>query len=99
LGFWFDEHLDLQLAINELAKSANRALGLLTSTFYFAGCMTYDVFTKLYESTIQLILLYCAAIWGQSDRRPINAEQNRAMKLFAGVTKNTSNVGVQGDIG
>ena len=86
-------------AVKELSKSASRALGLLTSKFYSAGGMTYEVFTKLYESLVQPILLYCAGIWGQCERKQINNIQNRAMKIFLGTTKNTSNIGVRGDMG
>ncbi|XP_033750928.1 uncharacterized protein LOC117335116 [Pecten maximus] len=89
----------MKLAVQELSKSASRALGLLISKFYRAGGMTYSVFTKLYESLVQPVLLYCSAIWGQAERREINNVQNRAIKVFLGATKNTSNAGVIGDMG
>ena len=34
LGLWLDEHLNMQCTVNELAKSASRALGALISIFY-----------------------------------------------------------------
>ena len=61
--------------------------------------MPYTVFTKLYESLVQPILLYGSAVWGLSEQRHINNVQNRAAKLFLGVNRRTSNIGAQGDLG
>ena len=99
LGLWFDEHLSWDKAIRELSKSASRALGCLTTKFYVCGGMNYHVFTKLYESLVQPILLYGASIWGTTEHRLINNVQNRAAKIFLGVSKNTSNIAVHGELG
>ena len=99
LGIWFSEHVTWNKAVKELSKSASRALSCLTVKFYAYGGMTYQVFTKLYESLVQPILLYGASIWGLTEHRLINNVQNRASKIFLGVTKLTSNTAVQGDLG
>ncbi|XP_071151604.1 uncharacterized protein [Mytilus edulis] len=99
LGIWFSEHVTWNKAVKELSKSASRALSCLTVKFYAYGGMTYQVFTKLYESLVQPILLYGASIWGNTEHRLINNVQNRASKIFLGVTKLTSNTAVQGDLG
>ncbi|VDI24173.1 Hypothetical predicted protein [Mytilus galloprovincialis] len=96
---WFSEHVTWNKAVKELSKSASRALSCLTVKFYAYGGMTYQVFTKLYESLVQPILLYGASIWGLTEHRLINNVQNRASKIFLGVTKLTSNTAVQGDLG
>ena len=44
---WFHENLDMEFAINELAKSASRELSALYTKFVHAGGMSYDVFCKL----------------------------------------------------
>ena len=61
--------------------------------------MNYKVFTKLYECLVQPILLYGSSIWGLTEQRLINNVQNRAAKIFLGVSKRTSNVAVHGDLG
>ncbi|VDH94851.1 Hypothetical predicted protein [Mytilus galloprovincialis] len=98
-SIWFSEHVTWNKTVKELSKSASRALSCLTVKFYAYGGMTYQVFTKLYESLVQPILLYGASIWGLTEHRLINNVQNRASKIFLGVTKLTSNTAVQGDLG
>ena len=62
LGLWFHEHLDMKFAINDLAKSASRALSALYTKFLHVGGMTYDVFCKLYQSLVEPVLFYGAGI-------------------------------------
>ena len=99
LGFWFTEHLDMSFPVRELAKAASRAFGALATKYYAVGGLPYTVFTKLYESLIEPILFYCSGIWGHKEYRVVNNVQTRAMRLFLGVTKTTSNIGKQGDMG
>jgi hypothetical protein len=49
-------------AVRELAKSASRALGALYGKFASCGGMTYSVFIKLYESSVESILFYGSGI-------------------------------------
>lgn len=56
LGLWFHEHLDMKFAVNELAKSASRALSALYTKFLHVGGMDYNVFCKLYESLVEPVL-------------------------------------------
>ena len=100
LGLWFTEHLDLNVTVRELTKAANRALGCLTAKYMHLGGMPYSVYCKLYETLVEPILYYCVGIWGQKEYRLVNNVQNRAMRLFLGVTKKkTSNVAKLGDMG
>jgi hypothetical protein len=47
-----------------VAKSANRALGLMVMTKCKAiGGVSYDVYKKLFDSLVSLIIEYGAAIW------------------------------------
>jgi hypothetical protein len=62
LGLWFDEHMHMNKAVIELAKSASRALGALYGKFVSCGGITYSVFTKMYESTVESILFYGSRI-------------------------------------
>ena len=55
----------MKFAVNELTKSASRALSALYTKFLNVGGMDYDVFCKLYEP----VLLYGAGLWGCLNRK------------------------------
>lgn len=99
LGLWFHEHLDMKFAVNELAKSASRALSALYTKFLHVGGMDYNVFCKLYESLVEPVLFYGAGIWGLSEQKKINTVQNKACRYFLGLGKNAANIASQGDMG
>ena len=63
------------------------------------GGMSYDVFSKLYDTLVWPVISYGAAIWGSKSFSCINAVQNRAMRFFLGVGKYTSTAAVSGDMG
>ena len=63
------------------------------------GGITYSVFIKLYESTVETILFYGSGIWGTKQYSVINNVQNKAGKLFLAVGKQTSNLTVRGNLG
>ncbi len=63
LGLWLDEHLTLDTAVTELAKSASQTLGVLISNVFILVDMEHNMFTSLYETLVQLILNYCAGLW------------------------------------
>ena len=62
-------------------------------------CLSYQVFTKLYDSTVLSIVNYGASIWGQKAYRCITAVQNRAERFSLGVGKFTPSAASQGDMG
>ena len=62
IGVWFDEHLTFQKHAKEIAKAGSRALGSLISKFVAVGGMTHKVYTKLYSSTVEPILMYGSGI-------------------------------------
>ncbi len=64
LGLWLDEHLTLDTAVTELAKSASQALGVLISKYFARGGIDHKMFTSLYETLVQPILNYGAGLWG-----------------------------------
>jgi len=96
---WLNEHLDFKFTVNELAKSASRAFGVLCSKYFNSGGFTYAIFTKLYESLVQPILFYGTAIWGLYEHKKINTVQNKACKFFLGLRRNASNLAARGDMG
>ena len=58
--------------------------------------MTYSVFIKLYESTVEPILFYGSGIWGTKQYSVINNFQNKVGKLLLAVGKWTSYLTVRG---
>ena len=55
----------MKFAVNELTKSASRALSALYTKFLNVGGMDYDVFCKLYESLVEPVLhnVHSVATW------------------------------------
>ena len=80
-------------------NSAGRALGLIIAKCKIIGGVSYDVFTKLYESIVSPVVEYGAAVWGTKNYACINAVQHRAGRFFLGVGKYTPNNAVMGDLG
>lgn len=96
---WLDEHLTFIKNSKELAKSASRALGAPFNKFASSGGMSHSVYTKLYNSMVDPILMYGSAVWGTKSINVINTVQNKACKFFLSVGKNTSNLASRGDMG
>ena len=99
LGLVFHEHLDYTLTSGVLANSGGRALGAIYSKYKSNKGFGYDTYTKLFNSGVASILDYGSCIWGYGTFDNINAVQNRALRLFLGVHRFTSNLGINGDMG
>ena len=82
-----------------MAQSATRALGLLISKFKQTGGMPFEVYKKLFDSTVWSVISYGAAIWGTKEYSVINTVQNKACRFFLGVSKYSPNTAVNGDMG
>ena len=99
LGLWLTEHLDYDIMASEVAKSAQRALGLLIAKAKSNGGMPFSIYTKLYDALVLSVITYGAAVWGQKSYSSVNAVNNRAIRFYLGVGKYTPNAAVQGDSG
>ena len=99
LGLYIDEHLDFDVTVSYVAKSAHRALGLLIAKDKAHGGMPIDIFSQLYDTLVQSVIDYGAGVWGQRYYSKINNVQNRAAKYFLGIHKKASNAAANGDIG
>ena len=82
LGLIMTEFLDFSKMAYNVAQSAGRALGLLIAKSKTYGGMPYDCFTKLFDSLVQPIIDYGAAIWGTKDFSCIQAVQHRACRFL-----------------
>ena len=52
LGLVLNEHLDYNITAKYVAQSATRALGLLISKFKQTGGMPFEVYKKLFDSSL-----------------------------------------------
>ena len=99
LGLTLTVFLDYNTTAKMEAQSASRALDLLIAKCKSLGGMPYDVYSKLYESLVWLVIAYDTSIWGDRSYSCIDTVQNRAMKFFLGVGKYTPTVALVGDMG
>lgn len=99
LGLNLNEFLDFNLTAKIVAKSANRALGLVMAKCKTIGGVSYDVLKKLFDSLVSPIIEYGAAIWGYKSYSYINSIQLRACRFFLGVGRYTPNAAVMSDMG
>ena len=73
----------------------NRSLITIKQT----GGMPFEVYKKLFDSTVWSVISYGAAIWGTKEYSVINTVQNKARRFFLGVGKYSPNTAVNGDMG
>ena len=99
LGLWLSEHLNVMDTVKPLAASAGRALGALITKYKHFGGMSFNIFTRLYDSLVSPVLNYGAGIWGNVNLQCANTVQNRACRFFLGVGSKTSNVATRGEMG
>jgi len=99
LGLVLTEFMDMNITVKYVAMAAQRALGVLIAKSKSQGGLPYPVFTKLYDTLVQPIIDYGAAIWGHKSFSCIQTVQNRAMRYYLGVGRRTPNVALQGEMG
>lgn len=94
-----NEFLDFNLTAKIVARSANRALGLVMAKCKTIGGVSYNVLKKLFDSLGSPIIEYGVAIWGYKRYSYINSIKLRACRFFLGVGRYTPNTSVMGDMG
>ena len=99
LGTIFDEHTTFEECAKTLSKAAGRKLGHMFVMNRKLEGIGYKTYTRLYESRIDPVALYAASIWGAKNFKFQESVQNKAMRLFLGVSRYTTNIAVQGDMG
>ena len=82
LGLYLTEFMDMNYTAKQVAKAANRSLGLLITKSKLLGGMAFDCFTKLYNALVDSIIQYGSTICGYRAFSCINAVQNRAGRFF-----------------
>ena len=95
LGVVFDEHLNFNDCVETLSKSAERALGGMINKYKHMGYMNYDTFTYLYNA---YVIDYHNSMWGYKLRKSSESVQNRAIRFYSGLGKNSTICGYQYDM-
>ncbi|CAH1798563.1 unnamed protein product [Owenia fusiformis] len=100
LGLTLNEHMDMSKSVSILAKSATCALGAIMTKFRLKGGMNYNVYTQLYDSMVEPILLYAAGTWSANvtSGAPAVKIQNKAEHFYMGVGKCAPNDATRGDM-
>ena len=99
LGVIFDEHMTFEECAQTLSKAAGRKLGHMFVMNRKLEGMGYKTFTRLYESRIDPVAFYASSVWGVKNFKFQDNIQNKAIRLFLGVSRYTSNVAIKGDMG
>ena len=84
---------------NSMAQSGSRALGSLIAKFKPMKNVSFNSYTKLYETSIASILDYASEIWGKSRGTQCEQIQQRAIRFFLGVHKFCPLPSMSGDMG
>ena len=91
LGVMLSSKLNNELLIDQLAGSASRALGFVISKTKHNMDLGYDSYSKLFESCVTPILDYgCGGWFTGNDCTKLDNVQNRAIRFFCGLPRNTS---------
>jgi hypothetical protein len=82
-----------------LSNSGGRALAQIIGKFKNLKNINYNIYTKLYNTCVWPILDYCSGIWHFENHECANKIQNRAIRYFLGIHRNTTIIAFQGDMG
>ena len=99
LGFYLHEFMNYNKHAEKMADSGSRALGSIIGKFKTFKNVTFDSFTKLYESCVTSILDYASEVWGCCKAPSCNKIQQRAIRYYLGVHRFCPIPSLNGDIG
>ena len=90
LGMYFDEHLDFIDGVDILSQSAGRALSSIMSKLKTARGLSFNTYTKLFDSCVYPILNYFAGIWGHDEFSSAFSIVKRALRYYLCLPRYTS---------
>ena len=85
LGCIINENVDHTVTAECLTEYADYALGMLINKFYLNKHMSFQTYTKLYNSFICSIMDYASCVWGHICQSKRDTAQNKEIQLFLGV--------------
>ena len=89
LGTLLTEHLDYNAMAAHVAKSVNKALGLVISKYKAFGGLPFSTVRKLFDAIVWSTISYGSAIWGDREFNCKNDVQNRGESYFMDVGRYT----------
>ena len=99
LGIEFSTRLSTSNITSAAAPKARKATYDILRYMKSLQCHNIDVFSKLFSSKIQPILLYGSEIWGVHESKEIERVHTFAFKTFLNVSLHCSNSLLYGDTG
>jgi hypothetical protein len=99
LGLTLNYTLNWNKTTEILAKSANRALGMLMNKSRLFGGFDYNTYTTVYNATVRPILEYGSEIWGGYESKSINKIHLKACRFYMKLPKHAPTNAVLGDMG
>ncbi|MES9883775.1 MAG: reverse transcriptase family protein [Sedimenticola sp.] len=97
LGMDINEHLNYTHGVNVLRDAGSRALGAICAKHFATNGLTYKTYEKLYNCTVTPVTDYAAGVWGFKPYDVLDKLQNRALRTFLCVGKQTPILAVHGD--
>ena len=99
LGITFSSRLKWSQALKTLSLQSKRALIKINAIFGKCGDMPISIGLELFDKLVVPILLYGSEVWGCEYRDEIELVQRKYCKILLGVSSNTSNDVVLGEVG
>lgn len=99
LGITLDEHLKFDPGTKVLGESGGRALSAVISKFKTLKDISYNTFTKLFDSCVASVTDYASGIWSYCKSDAADRIQNKAARYFLGVHRFTPIAALQGEMG
>ena len=94
LGLLLTEHLEWDIALQEVQKKASRALALLNIRARVCGGFHFNTYSMLFNQLVQPIIMCNACIWGHTDSKTLASIQVNAFKFVLEVGKACSIAGL-----
>jgi hypothetical protein len=99
LGLLFSSRLSFSGAIDEMAARGKKSTLEILRTLRRIGCVSADVFFKLFDTQVVPVLLYAAEIWGYKRFSKVEQIHLYACKRFLRITDKTPNDIIYGELG
>lgn len=99
LGYTLTTKLSTDIALAEFAGRAKGKVLDLIKTMQRLGHIDINIFFKLFDAQVKPMLLYAAEIWGTTSYKAVENVHLFACKKILGVSKNTPNNLVYGELG
>jgi hypothetical protein len=99
LGITLTEHLEWDIALDEICTKANRALVLLNHRVRACGGLPENIYSLLFKQLVEPIIMCNACIWGHYENKNVLNIQLSALRFLLGVGKACPKAGLFGETG